>query len=125
VSAVYLAVDFQVKVFKRKGRTGAQVKAAILAAIAGYFRLYNTDGSKNTLIDFGYYIQDVDGEPAGSIPFSDMFNLIRDVDGVARIGDGSADFLVNGLRKDVTISARAFPKAGTVVIVDGDTGLTL
>lgn len=125
VSAVYLDVNWQVKVFKRKGKTGAQVKAAITAAIDAYFALDNADGSKNTLIDFGYYVQDVDGQPTGSLPFSDLYNLVRDASGVAKIGDGDADFLVNGERRDVDILPRQFPKKGTVLIVDGDTGLVL
>lgn len=125
VSGVYLDVNWQVKVFKRKGKTGAQVKAAITAAIDAYFALYNADGSKNTQVDFGYYIQDVDGQPAGSLPFSDLYNLVRDATGVAKIGDGDADFLINGQRRDVTILPRQFPRKGTLLIVDGDTGLVL
>lgn len=125
VSAVYQTVDFQAKVYKRKGVTATALKAAITAAIDGYFRLYNADGSKNELIDFGYYIQDLDGNPTGSLALSDLFDLVRDVTGVAKIGDGDADFLVNGLRKDVMLLPRAFPKRGQLVIIDADTGLTL
>lgn len=125
VPAVYLDIDFQVKVFKRKGKTPAQVKAAVVAAVQSYFSLYNDDGSLNDLINFGYYIQDADGEPAGSLPFSDLYNLVRDASGVARIGDGDEDFLINGERRDIDITPRQFPRLGNVTVIDGDTGLTI
>lgn len=122
VSAVYLDIEIQAKVYKRKGKTAAQVKAAITAAVNAYFTLYNDDGSKNDQLDFGWYIKDVDGEPAGSIAFSDLYDLVRDASGVAKIGDGDADFLVNGLRKDVAIAAREFPRLANLVLIDADTG---
>lgn len=125
VSAVYLDITIQAKVFKRKGRTAAQVKAAILAAVNGYFSLYNADGSKNTLIDFGFYQQDVDGEPTGSIPFSTLYDLVHDAEGVAKIGDGDADFLINEADNDVAILPRAFPRLAGVLLIDGDTGTVM
>jgi hypothetical protein len=125
LSAVYQTVDFSVKLYKRKGKTATQVKAAVQAALDAYFTLYNADGSVNDLLNFGFYNQDVDGEPTGILARSDLLNLVRDATGVARIGDGDNDFLLNGERRDVTLIPRAFPKLGTVTLVDGDTGLVI
>ena len=51
--------------------------------------------------------------------------MVRDVAEVARIDPGSAGFLLNGERDDVTLSTFSFPVLGTVTIRDGDTGLIL
>jgi hypothetical protein len=67
----------------------------------------------------------VDGNATNLLAFSDIYNAVRDTTGVLRIGSAANDFLLNGARTDVPIAQKQFPVLGTVVIVDGDTGLVL
>ncbi|MEO7729625.1 MAG: t4-like baseplate wedge, partial [Kofleriaceae bacterium] len=59
------------------------------------------------------------------VALSDVFNVVRDVRGVRKIGDGPRDFLLNGARDEVATGAREFPRLGVVEIVNGDTGQPL
>ena len=59
------------------------------------------------------------------IALSDVFNVVRDVAGVRKVGDGPDDFLLNGAREDVPIDVREFPALGEVTLLNGDTGLPL
>jgi hypothetical protein len=76
-------------------------------------------------VDFGFNFKDAAGDPAGEIALSDVFNVIRDVAGVRKIGDGPDDFLLNGAREDVPIDVREFPALGEITLLNGDTGLPL
>ena len=125
IGAQYLLVNVYVKINKRKGFTGPQVKANILAALAGYFAIKNPDGSVNTSINFGYYLQAVDGTPTNSLAASDLFTLIDKAAGVLKVGAGPDDFLLNGLRADVPLMPKSFPQLGAVVVYDGDTATLL
>ena len=95
---------------------------AVRTNLATFFAPEKDDGTINERIDFGFNIKDADGFPSGEIPFSDVFNVVRDTAGIRKIGDGLSDFLLNLVRGDVTILNREFPKLGTVTLRDGDTG---
>lgn len=145
---LYTTIDVRVKVYLRSGITQAVGKARIEAALTDYFsptitaaRLIElapdvakargitaADGVSvltNPLVDFGYSLQDVDGQPIGSYPLSDIYNLIHDVPGVARIAGDSEGLLLNGVAQDVQLYAWGFPVLGGVVVVDAKTGLAL
>jgi hypothetical protein len=76
-------------------------------------------------VDFGWNVKDADGNPAGEVAFSDVFDTVRDVSGVRKIGDGPGDFLINGAHEDLAIGMREFPALGTVTLTNGATGLPL
>jgi hypothetical protein len=38
-------------------------------------------------------VKDANGDPAGEVAVSDVFNVVRDVVGVRKIGDGAESFL--------------------------------
>lgn len=124
-AAPYLTVDVSTVIYLRPGQSATAVAAAIRAALAEMFAVQLDDGTPNTEIDFGYYFQDVNGQPTGELAWSDVFNRIRDVPGVLRVDPGSAGLLLNGERNDLTIAPIQFPKLGTVSIVDGATGNSL
>jgi hypothetical protein len=83
------------------------------------------DGRPNPNVDFGANLRGADGELVAELPLSDLFNVVRDVAGVRKIGDGPTDFLLNGTRADVELEARAFPVLGTISLVNGTTGQPL
>lgn len=122
---LYLPINFSAVVFPRQGVTGVQARADIVAALSAYFAVSNADGTPNPKVDFGFNIKNALGQPQGSIAYSDLFDIIKDVTSIRKIGDGPTDYLVNGTRLDVPIANNQFPTLGTVSLVNGDTGAPL
>ncbi len=122
---VYLRVDVQAAVFLRQGANARVVRAAIEQALAAFFAVSLTDGTPNPNVDFGANLRGADGELVAEMPLSDVFNAVRDVVGVRKVGDGPADFLLNDARADVALRAREFPVLGAVTILNGATGQPL
>ena len=89
------------------------------------FRIELPDGTPNPDIDFGFNVRDAEGNPAGEIAWSDVFNVIRDTDGVRKLGDGPFDLKLNGLPSDVKLGLKEFPVLRRVTLTDGDTGVIL
>jgi len=121
----YLAVDVEAMVFLRQGANAGVVRGAIQKALTEFFAVSLSDGTPNPNVDFGFNLKDAGGDPAGEIALSDIFNVVRDVAGVRKVGDGPHDFLLNGAREDVPIDVREFPALGQVTLLNGDTGLPL
>jgi Baseplate J-like protein len=122
---VYRVVDVHATVYLRQGANAQGVRAAIQKALAAFFAVSLPNGTPNPAVDFGFNVKDANGDPAGEVAWSDVFNVVRDVPGVRKIGDGPKDFLLNGARDDVLTGTREFPTLGAVEIVNGDTGLPL
>jgi hypothetical protein len=122
---VYLRVEVEATVFLRQGANATTVRAGIQKALSDFFAVSLPDGTPNPNVDFGFNLKDADGNPAGEIALSDVFNAVRDVAGVRKIGDGPGDFLLNGAREDLPIGVREFPALGSVALVNGNTGLPL
>lgn len=141
---LYTTITPRVRAYFRAGVTPAAGAAAIRSALTDFFapritaaRLVQLapDVAKargitasmggalvtNPLVDFGYNLQDADGEPFPGYAFSDIYNLIRDVPQVARIAGDSEGLLLNGAAQDVAIAAWGFPVLGTVTVVDAKT----
>ncbi len=117
---VYLPIDVQATVFLRQGANTSGVRAAITNALTDFFAVSLPDGTPNPAVDFGWNVKDADGQPAGEVAFSDVFDVVDGVAGVRKIGDGPADFLLNGARADVVIGTREFPVLGRVTLLNGD-----
>lgn len=118
----YKSVDVRAVVYIRAGSSKTTVKAAILSGLRDFFRVLNTDGTKNENIDFGANIKDSEGEVISELALSDIFNLVRDVTGVRKVGALDSDFTLNGDHADVLLERREFPQLGDVELIDGDTG---
>lgn len=125
VDPVYLDVDVTATVFLEPGETASVVDARIRSNLESFFALKNADGSDNKNVDFGFNYKNAEDEPASEVPWSDVFNVVRDTQGVRKIGDDLGDFVLNGLRADVPIEVQKFPVLGKVTIINGDTGLAL
>lgn len=123
-SATYLVVNIEAIVYLRKGAKAATVKAAILAALDVAFSIDSEDEALDG-IDFGYNLQDANGDATGVIAWSDVFNVIRDTTGVLKVDAGSSGLLLNGARADLPIESRWFPRLGTVTLINGDTSTPL
>lgn len=122
---IYMTVDVTAKVWLRAGAVASTTRAAILSALQSAFAIENADGVPTPGIDFGYNIRDANGDPDGTIAWSDVFNVIRDAAGVRKVDAGPDGLLLNGVRDDLAIAVREFPQLGVVSIINGDTGLEL
>lgn len=121
----YLTVNVQATVYLRQGYTAAAVDAAIRENLTDWFAIENDDGSENENVNFGYYYQDVEGNSAAEIAWSDVFNVVRDTAGVRKVDESLGGFVLNGVRSDVAIDVQKFPVLGTVTLLNGDAGGTL
>lgn len=145
---LYTTITPRARVYFRSGVTDAIGGAAVRAALTDYFaptilasrlielapniaaanNVTRADGDTviaNPLVNFGFYLQDSDGEPFPGYPFSDVYNLIRDVPEVARIAGDSEGLLLNGVAQDVAIVAWGFPVLGTAVVINAKTGVAV
>jgi phage-related baseplate assembly protein len=122
---VYKRVDIRARLFVRAGERPEVVRDRVRARLQEFFRLSMPDGTPNELVDFGYYLRDDDGNVTGELPYSDVYNVVRDTAGVRKIGDHSGDLLLNGLPADVKLRAFEFPILGSVEVTDGATGRLL
>jgi uncharacterized phage protein gp47/JayE len=123
IDPVYKPISVQAKVFPSFGQAGTQAQrvtldAAIRAALVGFFALEQADGSDNATAEFGLNTD-------GLVAFSDLYNVVRDVSSVRRIGDAPSDFLLNGQPDDIVVQPYEFPTLGTVTLLNGFTGLPL
>jgi hypothetical protein len=122
---VYKTVDVEVRIYLRQGYDPILVRESVKSNLAEMFRITEPDGSPNRQIDFGFNVKNADGNPAGEITWSDVFNVIRDTEGVRKIGDRHGDLKLNQLPADVNLNIREFPVLGNITIINGDTGALL
>jgi hypothetical protein len=122
---VVRSIDVVARIFLRQGVSKNDVRDRVRANLTSYFRVVEPDGTPNPLVDFGFNLKDGEGNPAGEIAWSDVFDVIRDTPGVRKIGDSRLDLTLNGLPSDVKLAVREFPALGNVRLLDGDTGALL
>jgi len=123
LAAVFLDVNVSAKVYLRPNTVPSTVAAAIRANLDDYFSAMLANGEENPNVDFGFYYRDAEDVPAGEIPWSDVFDVVKDTTGVRKVEGGT--FLLNGARDDVGLALHLFPRRGTVSLIDGDTGSAL
>ncbi len=120
---VYKAIDIEARVYLQHGYNPVAVRDNIRNNLMHMFRISEQDGTPNSSIDFGFNIKDAGGNPAGEVALSDVFNVIRDTQGVRKIGDRHGDLLLNGLPADVKLGIKEFPILGaSMAFINGDTG---
>jgi len=119
---VYKDVDVDCTIWLREGYTPSAVKASILANLEDYFEPMLASGEPNPNVDFGYYYKDSTGAPAGAIPWSDVFNVIRDTEGVRKL---EHTMQLNGITDDVTINNWEFPALGSLTVINGETAAAI
>lgn len=121
---VFLDVDIRATIYFKSNDPDviAETAAAINEDVEAFFASENADGSLNANIGFGFDFKDQTGQPAGEIPLSTIFNVVRDNSGVRKIGDLLSDFLINGVHRDLVIQAREFPRLASLTLINGDTG---
>jgi predicted phage baseplate assembly protein len=122
---VYRRIDIRARVFIAPGQRPDVVRDRARARLAEYFRVSLPDGTPNPNVNFGFAVRDSQGNPRPELAYSDIFNVVRDTPGVRKLGDDSADLLLNGLPADVKLRIYEFPVLGDITLIDGETGLIL
>lgn len=130
---VYKVINVTARVWLRSPGSAfaARTRAAIEANLAAFFAIMvdaqTVDSNlppgliPNPRIDFGARLLDAAGQPTDSLPFSDVYNAVRDTTGVLKMDTGLGAFLLNGEASDVTLARPEFPQLGTVIIIDART----
>lgn len=123
-----LIISIQATVYLSNNVTETEARTAIESSVDSFFSLLNSDGSQNSQIDFGYNIR-ANTMPPGTLtaelPWSDIFNSVRDATTdagvrVCRKVDEDVFIPVN----DVPVADIEFPVVGSIILTNGDTGLT-
>ena len=151
---IYLDIGIAARVYFTKGNNTlakqSAIKKVIIAGFQKYFALTQADGSINPLVDFGQNLANAAGNPSGNVPLSDLFDVVRDVPGIRKIGPLTTDFTVSAVRRfvttptgdvtvltagshaDIPIALRDFPRFDgdiggmpNLVIIDADTNTTV
>lgn len=119
---VYHRVDVSTTVHFVRGQSPTVVKARIVENLTAYFAPELPDGTINPNVKFGFeYAQGI-ADDESSMPWSDIFNAVRDTQGVRKIDDGPGGLLLNGESSDVELLLREFPALGTITVIDAATG---
>jgi len=122
LTAVYKTIDHWVTIWLSEGAVPSVVKANIAADLEDYYEPMLASGEPNPNVDFGYYYKDSQGDPAGAIPWDDIFDVIKHADGVRKV---DRSMRLNGAAADVTINNWEFPANGLLTVINGDTAAAI
>jgi hypothetical protein len=121
---VYKRVDVAARIYltssdpKFRIATRDRVKTALTAM----FAISLADGTPNPAIDFGFNLKGEDGLPAAEVAWSDVFDVIRNTQGVRKVGAHQGDLTLCGMPADLRLRVTEFPVLGTVTLFDADAG---
>jgi uncharacterized phage protein gp47/JayE len=122
MAATFKTIDVSARVYLKQGYSTTTVGANIRSALKDFFASELPDATPNPSIDFGANLKNAQGTANGEVPWSDVFNAIRDAEGVRKVDESSVGVLLNSLRSSVILGMREFPKLGTITLTDVDTG---
>lgn len=130
LDAVFLDISLSTRVYLDRGSSSSVVSAAIRTALYDFFAVQLSTGADNPAIDFGAnlranQVSDVQAG-YGELAWSDILNVIRDIDGVRKVDEGTQGLLINtgsgGVRQSAQLTPIQFPRLSAITIVDADTG---
>jgi len=148
---LFLDVSITARVWLTRGSVEATVRAAIEEALTNFFNpvvespelaaaLEVEEGAANPQINFGYYLRQgaTEDTETGQLALSDLFNVVRDIEGVRKIGPADSDFTIYtatvaypslatspiqvDVHEDVTVEDTWFPRFAALTLINGDTG---
>ena len=123
--AIFKTVDVYARVRLSTGQNASTVKSRIETNLENFFAIENDDGTANENIDFGYAFKEDVSDNVGQLPLSDVYNVVRDTEGVRKIDASVSSFTLNGEFSDVELLLREFPVLGTVTLINDETGAAL
>jgi hypothetical protein len=120
-TAEFLSVTVSARVYLAAGASQTTVAADIRAALYDFFAVQLSTGENNENIDFGVNLVDAVGE-TGELVWSDVFNVVRDVENVRKVDSGVSGLLLNGQRDSIQLLPIEFPQLTSITLTDADTG---
>lgn len=121
----FKTIDVYARIRVSSGQNTTTLKARIESNLEDFFAIEDSDGTENELMGFGYDFRDDDTDTVGILALSDVYNIIRDTEGVKRIDASISSFTLNGEYADVELLLREFPELGTITIINDETGTEL
>jgi len=129
LTAVYQTVDVEVRGALAQGYTWATAQTLVDQALSELFEpivsrtrtvegVQLTLGEANPYVDFGYNYKDEDGDPAGELAWSDVYNIVRDLACFRKLAPGDDGLKLNSQSDDVLLSLHRFPALGSVTLRD-------
>jgi len=123
-AALMKTINIETSLYVDDGYDEDEVAASIHANLKQYFTVVKPDGSRGD-VHFGIDCKrDDDEADKGLFPWSHLFNVVRDTDGVEHIPPAANNLILNGYHEDVKILLWEFPVLGTVMITNIVTGNT-
>jgi len=122
---ILLITSFDAVTHLTTGVTETEARTAVEASLDAFFSLLLATGAVNEQIDFGFKIRTErmpSGSLLGEIPFSDLFNAVRDAalpDGRLAFRKVEEDSFVPA--NDVTLFDTEFPVLGSIALTNGET----
>ncbi len=116
---VYRVIHIDARIYVKQGYDPGLVAGQVRENLARFFRITQPDGTPNLSVDFGFNVKGAGS--AGEVAWSDTFDVIRDTQGVRKIGNQPGDLKLNGKQSDVTLDPKEFPTLGTVRLTNGVT----
>ncbi len=104
-------------VYREEGVSKTEARANIETSLNSFFALTDSDGNVNEQINFGYHVKAADGTTAAEVPWSDIFNAVRDAEGIRKVDKST--FTPSA---DVSLDLDEFPVLGSIALIDGDDG---
>jgi hypothetical protein len=131
--AVFLDVDLSSRIYLERGASETVVSTNIRAALYDFFAVQLATGADNPDIDFGANLRAVQVADVqsgyGELAWSDIFNVIRDIDGVRKVDEGVQGLTVNtgsgAIRQSAQLAPIQFPRLTGITLINADTGLAL
>lgn len=114
----YLGVNVVAKVYPNIGYKSEDMGVDIRDNLTEFFSITTKEGTLNEDINFGGGYKTSLGQNDPYLPFSEVYNTIRDSISVRKMGT----LTLNGVSADVFLSSRSFPILGTVTLINGETG---
>lgn len=122
LAATFFDITVSVKIRKASNFSATAVKDSISKELKKFFAVADEKRALREKIDFGYRLLDNDGDPDYLLAWSDIFNAIRDAEGVREITYDSSNLLLNAMHQSVTLQPREFPRLTTIAVYDMDNG---
>ena len=118
----FKTINVAVRIYKENGYAASTVKTNITSALQQFLAIADSDRAMNQVVDFGYKMLDVDGNPDYKLPWSWIFNAINDAEGVREVSASSNNLLLNDAHTSIFLSPNEFPQLGSVTVYDMDQG---
>lgn len=119
---VFEDIDHVCTIYFEEGVDPSDVASQIESDLKDWYSVMDSSGAFQENARFGFEYTNSEGTVTGQFPWSSVFNVIRDVEGVLKMNPTNGLYL-NGLAADVILGSIKLPRFNSLAIVDGDTGL--